>query len=1517
MKIMRKTYFLSPILGRFFSTLVSIRNNFSSGFKFLGILLLVLLVSGKSWGQYSGTGTFTKITSLSDLTDGYYVIAYGTTYAMNNTNTSSYFDRTAITPVSNVITNPATTIVWKIQTDGGGRTIYNENSSKYISYTGSSNTASAVSTVSANSERWTFALATSVFTCVNLTSNTRYLQYNTSSPRFACYTNTQQNLTLYKMASSNDQTSKAETPTTQISAGDVASTTTVSGSAIDVFKFKISDLGTADGLATKVTQVKVKKSSGTADWTDHIAGASIWDGANQISTGTVTITDAEITFPITSGNLDIANNSNKEISLKIWLKTSNIIDNSTMVFTVSQTTHGFTSDLTGSGFAPDFGAPVTSNTMTVKVEATKLLFTTSPSTTACPNTNLTVAPVVKATDANGNVDANFTGAVELANSGSISMTGYQISNATAGVATFTNLQFSTTGNVTLTASSSGLTDTAPSSSIAISVENVTSAAATNGNAQSVLTWTNPSSCYDEIIIVAKANSAVSLAPSGDGSAYTANLSFASGSDFDGGYVVYKGTTSSQTIIGLTNATTYYFTYFTRKGSIWSSGIFISATPAFESSTTDYYRSKATGNWNSTSTWESSTDGSTNWINATLTPTSTANTITILNGHTVTVNAAVSVDQVVVNTGGKIIVNSSQTLTIANGTDTYDMSVSGNVENSGTITATGAVKFESGGYYKHTGNGGSLVSASWDANSTCEITGLTSATSLSNFGGQVTSYGNLIWNCTGQTGWFNATGSFDVAGNFTINSTGGGARGINLVTSTVNRTFNITGNLEINGSKLTLTNASGIATLNIGGNLILNSSSLNQLDFGYSASSTTPSSGNYRSIMNLQGNFANGNSSILKITDGTYYGKMVFAKNGIQTYSNQNTTATMNGIDHIVNTGSTLELNSDIIFDDNNDLTINGTIDFSVYKVSGSNTNNTFTLSSNATCKIANANGLNYALGVGGTKTLDTGANYNYNGSSVQVTGSLLPLTVNNLNINNTSGLSLSNNLTANALDIASGSILNVPAAKQLTVSTTLTNNGTLNLLSDGSGTATILTPATISGIGTSKVYQNLSLYHSWYMSSPVIGEVKPMDNNNAEPALVKWYDETKGDPSGWTEAIDKKMSAGKGYLFNPGTTNGASTINFTGTLNNGNIPVDLTRSSVTKAGFNLIGNPYPSYFNVFNVFDTNSDGVINYNAVNGAVDIENNILPTYWYRTKSATTGWGWDTYNISGKVATNSNSGLAINSKIPPMQAFWVRVINATANAVDATFNFTNANRSHQDVSNNSFRAPADASTVNQILRLRVSNENIGDEAVIYFNTYAANGYDNYDSPKMMNGSTSTVPDIYTQAGAEQLVINGLKDIAYDTEIPLYFKANASTATSYTLVANEISNFEAGTVVYIKNNLTKQIQLISDGSAYAFEPSVVGSDPAFSLIIKAPGTVTDINGANSGKINIFANQQGQISVITPELIENGLISVYNAVGQKLLSRGITTNVTVLKETFVPGVYVVKVNNVSRKVIVK
>ena len=156
------------------------------------------------WGQYAGTGTFTKITSAGTLTDGYYVItneadAFLMTNGRSGTATTGYFVSAGVTPSSGSITNPSVNNVWKIETNGSGKTIYNETIGKYVGW--SSGNAASIEDVPANTNRWTFSYASSKWTVLNVATSSRQLSYNSGAPRFAAYGNAdQQELQLYKMA---------------------------------------------------------------------------------------------------------------------------------------------------------------------------------------------------------------------------------------------------------------------------------------------------------------------------------------------------------------------------------------------------------------------------------------------------------------------------------------------------------------------------------------------------------------------------------------------------------------------------------------------------------------------------------------------------------------------------------------------------------------------------------------------------------------------------------------------------------------------------------------------------------------------------------------------------------------------------------------------------------------------------------------------------------------------------------------------------------------------------------------------------------------------------------------------------------------------------------------------------------------------------------------------------------------------------------------------------------------------
>ncbi len=191
-----------------------------------------MLLSSLLWGQYSGTGTFNKIIAIDDLTDGYYVIAESNDeYAMNNTHNGTFLDRTAITPAAGSLTDPSVSIVWYIETNGGGKSIYNEEIDKFVSYTGSSNNIQIVDAVTTDNQRWTITYDSDVFTVSNLAITARMLQYNAGSPRFAAYTSNQRKFNLYKLEDVGGPTPPSISNITQTPATDIASSTTVSVSA--------------------------------------------------------------------------------------------------------------------------------------------------------------------------------------------------------------------------------------------------------------------------------------------------------------------------------------------------------------------------------------------------------------------------------------------------------------------------------------------------------------------------------------------------------------------------------------------------------------------------------------------------------------------------------------------------------------------------------------------------------------------------------------------------------------------------------------------------------------------------------------------------------------------------------------------------------------------------------------------------------------------------------------------------------------------------------------------------------------------------------------------------------------------------------------------------------------------------------------------------------------------------------------------------------------------------------------
>jgi hypothetical protein len=161
----------------------------------------------------------------------------------------------------------------------------------------------------------------------------------------------------------NDNTSRVEAPAAQVATANI----NIGTADANVFRFKINDLGTADGVPTNVTQVIIRQGIGNtvASWAGKITTAKLFDGVTQI-TATPTVNATDITFAITGTNLPIANNSNKDITLAITLAGSGFNEGDKLAFQVLGSAHGFTAAPSGSSeFASTFPAAVVGNVMNV------------------------------------------------------------------------------------------------------------------------------------------------------------------------------------------------------------------------------------------------------------------------------------------------------------------------------------------------------------------------------------------------------------------------------------------------------------------------------------------------------------------------------------------------------------------------------------------------------------------------------------------------------------------------------------------------------------------------------------------------------------------------------------------------------------------------------------------------------------------------------------------------------------------------------------------------------------------------------------------------------------------------------------------------------------------------------------------------------------------------------------------------------------------------------------------------
>lgn len=461
-----------------------------------------------------------------------------------------------------------------------------------------------------------------------------------------------------------------------------------------------------------------------------------------------------------------------------------------------------------------------------------------------------------------------------------------------------------------------------------------------------------------------------------------------------------------------------------------SGFLLVATMGFGQ--TGNFRTLGTGQWGTPGTWERDADSNGTFEEnpSTVAPTSASGTVEIRNTHIVTVAANVTVDQVTIRNGGELTINNGISLTLGSGTGdeiTVDSGgtltnngnlvfggfpnrtvvVNGNLGNNGSFTTVSSAKltFNSGSNYFHLfADGGTIPMATWNSNSTVNITGMGSGASTPP-ANLAQTFGNFVWNTPLFDSFIDLGGApTNINGDFRIENTGGAGAFAYNFGSGVNTTFTIGGDFLMTGGFFAFVAFNGSpGTLNInnsltagkglkltGGffqvadddNVTVNCNGVFELSNGNIELAATTAA----TTLNVTGNFTHSSGNLFS-TSGTN----TLNFNGTSPQSFVSTQTPSGTLNYNIPVNATLTIPAENFISGTGNFTVSGTLE-----VGSTNANGAMQSGSSAG-----------NIRVSGSRTYNAASTIVYNGLSGQFIGNGHPSTSGvNTTINNANGISL-------------------------------------------------------------------------------------------------------------------------------------------------------------------------------------------------------------------------------------------------------------------------------------------------------------------------------------------------------------------------------------------------------------------------------------------------------------------------------------------------------------------------------
>ncbi|MDL2305711.1 IPT/TIG domain-containing protein, partial [Bacteroides sp. OttesenSCG-928-D19] len=443
---------------------------------------------------------------------------------------------------------------------------------------------------------------------------------------------------------------------------------------------------------------------------------------------------------------------------------------------------------------------------------------------------------------------------------------------------------------------------------------------------------------------------------------------------------------------------------------------------------------------------------------------------------------------------------------------------------------------------------------------------------------------------------------------------------------------------------------------------------------------------------------------------------------------------------------------------------------------------------------------------------------------------------------------------------------------------------------------------------------------NWYVSSPVrvssaeAAFGKDTEGNDLTTATENWRVQRYNEPSHVWGEIPGNLLTGRGYTAF--SANADIRANFSGAYMDGDVNTSfaITRQDDgnAKRGFNLVGNPFPSYWRW------------TAEAAEAA-----NLYSTIWYRTQVGGVYQFWS-YNASGDVAVAPGwedatpTGSYSMAYVAPMQAFWVRML-LNSESSSGILTFKDNLRSHADhPSNVMTRTGGENLEHRPLLRLTADDGMNIDETVIYADPESQPDFDTYDGDKWFDNRGV---EIFTLpvGSTRPLVINGLPAITDGTEIPIGFQADEGGA--FCFHAKEILNMDTLHVYLVdkwRNNVEVDLRMYD----YNFTSSSVPVTDRFSIVFRSspitglPDVIEEegVGGSTGNDLLAYSGNNGEVGVLLYLKNREGsneTVSVFDITGRKLAEESVVVGQrTILKNKFAEGAYILRAGKCAAKVLV-